>query len=68
MNRIEIRVGRRLVIRAAGHVAVLATVLGLLGGALVVAREVARNATTSLVWEIADPSRRPALPHVDRRG
>lgn len=68
MDRVEIRIGRRLVIRAAGHVAVLATVLGLLGGALVVAREVARSATTSIVWEFADPSGPSTLPHVDRRG
>ncbi|MCD1644135.1 hypothetical protein [Aurantimonas coralicida] len=53
MNRIEIRVGRRLVIRAAGRFAVLLIALGFLVTVLIVSDRLERNAPVGVVWNAA---------------
>ena len=50
MDRIEIRVGRRLVIRAAGRFAVLLIALSVLATVLIVSDRLDRNAPIGVVW------------------
>ncbi|MBC6715546.1 hypothetical protein H9Q09_04980 [Aurantimonas sp. DM33-3] len=57
MNGIEIRVGRRLVIRAAGRFAVLLIVLGFLVTVLIVSDRLERNAPVGVVWNAAPDER-----------
>lgn len=55
MSKIEIRFGRRLVIRAAGRPAVAITVLGLLAAIFIVADRFERGDTVQLVWREGAP-------------
>ncbi len=50
MSGIEIRLGRRLVIRAAGRSAVALTVLGLLAAFFIVVDHMERRDTVRVVW------------------
>lgn len=55
MSKIEIRFGRRLVIRAAGRTAVAIAVLGLLAAIFLVVDCLERGDSVQLVWREGAP-------------
>ncbi|MEH6721633.1 MAG: hypothetical protein V7704_22400 [Aurantimonas endophytica] len=56
MSKIEIRFGRRLIIRAAGRFAVAIVVLGLLAAVFIVADRIERGDSVQMVWRKGAPN------------